>query len=85
MNERIDWGESGPELIVQPLTQEKKLGYAIDGIRNHAAGIGLLLTDKALSADALAVLISALWNLSQDWDRLEKEREQEKTKRKDCK
>lgn len=36
MNERIDWGESGPELIVQPLTQEKKLGYAIDGIRNHA-------------------------------------------------
>jgi len=75
-NVRLDWGESGPELIGPPvMTEAKKIGYAIDGIRDHAASLGLLLTDKTLSADALANTISALQELSRDWDRLEEERE----------
>ena len=56
------------------MTEAKKIGYAIDGIRDHVASLGLLLTDKTLSADALANTISALQELSRDWDRLEEER-----------
>ena len=76
MNARLDWGESGPELIGPPvMTEAKKIGYAIDGIRDHAASLGLLLTDKTLSPDALANTILALQELSRDWDSLEEERE----------
>lgn len=75
MNVRLDWGERGPELIRPPLTQVKILSYAIDGIKDHVSKLGLLLTDKTLSADALANTILELHDLNRDWDKLEEERE----------
>lgn len=74
-NVRLDWGESGPEMVVPPLTQDKVLGYAIGGIKKKVSILGLLLTNQTLSNDALANTILELQDLSRDWDRLEEERE----------
>lgn len=78
MNVRLDWGESGPELIVPPvMTEAKKLSYAIDGIRSHVSAIGLLLTDKGTDIDDLTEAIRQLVGLRLDWRELLRETEDE--------
>lgn len=99
-NTRLDWGESGPELInvwgevdpqirrasidddergpvlaVTRMPLETVIGYAIEGIKDRASKIGLMLTDKTLGEHELFDLIHDLANLHERWDQLETERE----------
>lgn len=89
-NTRLDWGESGREIIgpkvgidddergpvlaVTRMPLETVIGYAIDGIKDHASKIGLLLTDKTLGEHELFDLIHDLANLHERWVTLETER-----------
>lgn len=71
----IDDTESGPVLAVTRMPLETVIGYAIDGIKDHASKIGLLLTDKTLGEHDLFDLIHDLANLHERWVTLETERE----------
>ena len=89
-NKRLDWGEtgqeiigprvwiddteSGPVLAVTRMPLETVISYAIDGIKDHASKIGLLLTDKTLGEHELFELIHDLANLHERWVTLETER-----------
>ena len=89
-NTRLDWGEtgreiigprawiddteSGPVLAVTRMPLETVIGYAIDGIKDHASKIGLMLTDKTLGEHELFDLIHDLANLHERWVTLETER-----------
>lgn len=88
-NTRLDWGETGREMIgpkvgidddergpvlaVTRMPLETVIGYAIDGIKDHASKIGLLLTDKTLGEHELFDLIHELANLHERWVKLETE------------
>ena len=89
-NTRLDWGETGREIIgprvgidddergpvlaVTHMPLETVIGYAIDGIKDHASKIGLKLTDKTLGEHELFELIHDLANLHERWVTLETER-----------
>ena len=73
-NTRLDWGETGPVLAVTRMPLETVISYAIDGIKDHASKIGLLLTDKTLGEHELFDLIHDLANLHERWVTLETER-----------
>lgn len=89
-NVRLDWGESGRELIgprvdidddergpvlaVTRMPLETVIGYAIDGIKDHVSKIGLPLTDKTLGEHELFELTHDLANLHERWVTLETER-----------
>ena len=89
-NTRLDWGETGREIIgpkvgidddergpvlaVTRMPLETVISYAIDGIKDHASKIGLLLTDKTLGEHELFDLIHELANLHERWVTLETER-----------
>ena len=68
---KIDDTESGPVLAVTRMPLKTVIGYAIDGIRGRASHLGLLLTDKTISVDALANTILELQSLYRDWETLE--------------
>ena len=70
----IDDTENGPVLAVTRMPLETVIGYAIDGIKDHASKIGLRLTDKTLGEHELFDLIQDLANLHERWDQLETER-----------
>ena len=57
--------------------KNKKLSYAIDGIRSRASAIGLLLTDKGTDIDDLTDAIRQLEGLRLDWRELLREAEDE--------
>ena len=70
----IDDDERGPVLAVTRMPLETVIGYAIDGIKDHASKIGLRLTDKTLGEHELFDLIHDLANLHERWVALETER-----------
>lgn len=69
----IDDTESGPVLAVTRMRLETVIGYAIDGIKEHASKIGLLLTDTTLGEHELFDLTHDLANLHERWVQLETE------------
>ena len=89
-NVRIDWGESGAEMIgpkvgidddergpvlaVTRMPLEMVIAYAIEGVKDRASKIGLKLTDKTMSEHDLDNAIGELRCLHNAWFDLEVER-----------
>jgi hypothetical protein len=68
---KIDDDERKPVVKSTGIHMGVVIGYAIDGIRGRASHLGLLLTDKTISVDALANTILELQSLCRDWETLE--------------